>query len=179
MAAPLTTAPAQTFKRRNWIYVPDGGIADPTAPTVIELTAASALDFTRLAFREGTAQPTQNTNRVQGAARLGDDKQYERKGISSVTGGSLTWAVDPQAATATDGKKLWELWVNGPDGGFLVRRLNVARDTAPTAGQFVTVYPADIGPSLEIEVGDGEAGEVGGVCDYFIRDEIVQMVALV
>lgn len=179
MVAPFRAAAAQTFKRRNWLYVPAGGFADYTAPTALELGAASVLDFTRMAFRDGTAAPTQSTNRVQEQPRLGDDVGFERKGITQLTGGTLTYAVDPQVASGEDGKKVWEAFLDGPDGGWLVRRLNVARDTAVTVGQFVTVYPADLGPSLEVEVGDGESGEVGGTCDYFIREAIKQMVALV
>lgn len=178
MAAPLTTAPALTFKRRNWLYVPAGGFADYTAPTALELGATSVLDFTRMAFREGTTTPTQSTNRAQAAARLGDDIGFERKGITTLTGGSIVYAVDPQVAEGEDGKKVWETFLGGPDGGFLVRRLNVPRDTDVVAGQFITILPADLGPSLEVEVGEGESGEVGGSCEYFIRDEIKQMVAL-
>lgn len=178
MVAPMRAAAANTFKRRNWLYVPAGGLEDYTAPTVTELTAVSVLDFTRMAFREGTSQPTQSTNRVQAPERLGDDQNYERKGTTNVTGGQIQFAMDPQAIAASDAKKLWELWLSGPDGGFLVRRLNVARDADVTAGQFVSVYPADIGPAFELEVGAGESGEVGGLCDYFIRDEIAQVVAV-
>ena len=178
MVTPIRAAAALTFKRRNWLYVPAGGLANYKAPTLTELTAASVLDFTRMAFRDGTGQPTQSTNRVQAAERLGDDQTYERKGLTSISGGSIQFAVDPQAIAASDAKKTWELWVDGPDGGHIVRRLNVARDSDLAVGQFVTVYPADMGPCLEVEVGQGEAGEVGGICDYFIRDEIAQMVAV-
>lgn len=178
MVAPIRPAAAQTFKRRNWFYIPAGGLANYKAPTVTELTATSVLDFTRLAFRAGTGQPTQTTNRVQIPERLGDDVQYERKGLSSVAGGTIQFAVDPQVTTGADAKKLWELWLSGPDGGYIGRRLNIARDTDIVAGQFVTIYPADISPAFEIEVGEGEAGEVGGTCDYFIRGEIAQMVAV-
>lgn len=178
MAAPLRTAPALTFKRRNWLYVPAAGFADYTAPTALELGAASVLDFTRMSFRDGTTAPTQSTNRNQALPRLGDDTNFELKGVTQYTGGTLQYAVDPQAAAGTDAKKVWETFLDGPDGGFLVRRLNVPRDTAPTAGQFVTVIPADLGPSFEVEVGDGESAEVGGLCDYFIRDLVKQMVAL-
>jgi hypothetical protein len=179
MATPFRAASARTFKRRNWLYVPAGGLADYFAPTATELTAASVVDFTRMAFRDGTGQPTQTTARVEAQQRLGDDRQFENKGTTTVQGGTLQWGLDPQAPAASDGKKLWELWKEGDDGGFLVRRLNIARDTNIIAGQFVTVYPADIGPSFEVEVGDGESAEVGGVCDYFIRDEIAQGVAVV
>lgn len=176
MAAPMTHAPALTFKRRNWLYVPAGGFVDYKNPTVTELIAASVMDFTRLAFRDGTDQPSQSTERVQANQLLGDDLNYERKGVTSVTGSTLTWRTDPQAADASDGAKLWELFAAGPDGGFLVRRLNVARDTAIAATQKVSIFPADLSPALEIEVGQGSAGEVGGVSEYFIRDEIAQRV---
>ena len=178
MVAPIRPAAATTFKRRNWLYVPAGGLADYTEPTVTELTAGTVLDFTRLAFRDGTGQPTQSTNRVQAPERLGDDLNYERKGTTNVTGGQITFAVDPQVASNADGKKLWTAWLAGPDGGFLVRRLNIGRDVTVAAGQYVTVYPVDISVPFEIEVGQGEGAEVGGVADYFIRDEIAQMVTV-
>jgi hypothetical protein len=178
MAEPIRPDAALTFKRKNWFYVPAGGFADYTDPLTSELAAGSVLDFSRMAFRDGTTAPTQTTNRVRALDRLADDVNYERKGITQLTGGTLLYATDPQAVAASEAKEAWETFLGGPDGGFIVRRLNVGRAVAPTTGQFVTIYPADLGPSLELEVGEGEAAEVGGECEYFIRGPIAQMVAL-
>ena len=178
MTEPLRPSPAPTLGRENWYYVPAGGFADYTAPTALELAAASVLDFTRMAMDDGTTRPTRSTDRAESNRRLGDTSTYEIKGTTKYAGGTLTYATDPQAASGADGKKAWEKFLDGPDGGFLVRRLNVARATAPTTGQFVSVFPADLSESLLDTAGSGSAGEVVGVCDYFIRETPKQMVAL-
>lgn len=178
MAEPTRPSPALSFGRKNWFYVPSGGFVDYLAPTAAELIAASVLDFTNMAMQSGTTSPTQSTNRSQAERRVGDTRNYERKGTTQITGGTLVYAVNPQAVAASDGKKAWEKFLGGPDGGFLVNRLNVAKATVPTAGQFVSVFPADLSESLLGEVGEAESGEVVGTCEYFIRDVIKQMVAL-
>jgi hypothetical protein len=178
MTEPLRPSPAATLGRENWYYVPAGGFADYKAPTATELAAASVLDFTRMAMSDGTTAPSRSTDRAESLRRLGDDATYEVKGVTKYAGGTLTYATNPQAVAASDGKKAWEKFLDGPDGGFLVRRLNVERAIAPTTGQFVSVFPSDLSESLLTTAGSGSAGEVVGECDYFIRETPKQMVAL-
>jgi hypothetical protein len=70
-------------------------------------------------------------------------------------------AFNQQGAAASEGVLAWEKFLNSGSTvtGYLCRRTNVPKATAPAAGQFVDTYPAEIGPSLPDEEGDGEAAE--------------------
>lgn len=164
MAAPIRPASAKAFKREKWLWVP--AIADITAPTVAELAAATGLDISCYLF-DSTARPSKNTNAVTKERRICDGEQYEQIGITTYSGGELTYAVDPQAVAGSDGKKAWEKFVAGATG-FLVRRLAIDVDTDVAAGQFVDTMPAEVGPSMPTLVGEGEAAEVAGSATYVI-----------
>lgn len=174
MADPIRPAATLTHGRENWIFVPT--IADVTAPSVTEVTATSALDITRIAFAS-TGEPSQSTNRVTSERRLGDTVVFERIGDTSYTGGDMLYQFAPQAADGSDGKKMWEKIPEGTSG-FLVRRMGVARATAPTAGQFVDVYPVEFGPSIPTKSGDGESSEAAASCAFAITDQPAFNVAL-
>ena len=174
MAEPLRPAATKTFGRENWIFVPT--IADKGAPTAVEVTAASALDITRIAFGT-TGRPAQSTNRTTAERRLGDTQTYESIGTSTVTGGDLVYAFADQAAAGSDGKKLYEKIPAGTTG-YLVERVGVSRDLAPAAGQFVNVYPVEFGPSFPARAGDGESAESAMTAAFAVTDEPEINVAL-
>lgn len=174
MAEPLRPAATKTYGRENWIFVPT--IASITAPTAAEVGAASALDITRILFAS-SGRPAQSTNRVTSERRLGDTQTYESIGTSTVTGGDMLYAFADQAVAGSDGKKLYEKIPAGTTG-FLVERVGVSRATAPTAGQFVNVYPVEIGPSFPARAGDGEAGESAMTAAFAVTSEPKINVAL-
>lgn len=175
MVDPARPTGALTFARSNYYWVPT--LADYRLPTVTEMTAASVLDFTLMAFRDQTDMPSAEFNRVTALERLGDSSSFERRGMTRHTGGNLTFAVDTQAIAGSVAKKAWETWVDG-GSGFLVRRHNIPRSTAPASGHFVTVYPADVSDAIITAVGEGEAGETAGRAAYFITGEPAKLVAL-
>lgn len=174
MAEPLRPDPTKIFGRENWIFVPT--IANKTAPTALEVNAASALDVTRIAFAD-TGRPAQTTNRATAPRRLGDTKTYEFIGESSVTGGDMTYAFADQAAAASDGKKLYEKIPAGTTG-YLVERKGVARATTPAVGQFVNVYPVEFGPSFPSQNGDGEGAESAMTAAFAVTGDPAINVAL-
>lgn len=158
MAEPLRPAAAKVYTRQNWIYVPT--IASATlAPTVAEATAASSLDVTNMVFNDAAPNPEQNTNLVEQNRRLGDAALYQFVGTTTFTGGQVTFQFDSQAAALADAVKAWEKFSAGGVTGFMVRRLNVPKATAVTAGQFVHVYPCEFGPFMPTTSGDGEGAE--------------------
>lgn len=165
MAEPLRPTPAKTYGRKNWIFVPT--IASAAAPTAAELTAASALDITNIAFADGEPTPTQSTNLVAQQRRVGDTTENQFVGTTTYAGGDMTYALDPQAAALSSGVKAWETLGAGTTG-YLVRRLGVSKATAVTAGQFVDVFPVEFGPSMPTESGDGESREAAAVCTFAI-----------
>lgn len=175
MAEPLRPPSTKTFGRENWIFVP--AIASATlAPSVAEVTGASSLDITRIAFAS-TGKPTQSTNRVQNERRLGDTKQYEAIGISNVTGGDMLYAMNSQGAALSDGVKWYEKIPSGTTG-FLVQRRGVGRAVTPTSGQFVNVYPVEFGPSFPADAGDAEAAEDAMTVTFAVTNEAAIKVAI-
>lgn len=165
MAEPLRPAATKTYGKENWVFVPT--IGDITAPTVAEVTAVSALDITNIAFADGAPNPTKNTNLAAQNRRLGDTTETQFVGTTTYTGGDMTYQFAPQAATASDGVKLWEKIPEGTTG-FLVRRLGVAKATALAAGQFVDVYPVEFGPSMPTKSGDAESAEAAASVTFAI-----------
>lgn len=164
MPKPMRPDPAVTYGRENWIWVP--AIANIQTPKLTEVTATSALDITDILF-DATGDPTQSTNRVTAERRKGDTAQYERIGTTTFGGGEMLYALSPQAAAASPGKKAWELFLGGVDG-FLVRRLAVAKETDFAIGQFVDVFPNSFGPSMPTKAGAGETGEAAATCAFAI-----------
>lgn len=158
MPEPLRPAPAKTYTRENWLYLP--AIASPTlAPTVTEATAASALDITNIAFADNAPNPEVTTEMAKQNRRLGDSVIYEFVGETEITGGQVVMAFNSQAAAESDDVAAWELFAAGGVTGFLVRRLNVPKATNITAGQFVHVYPAEFGPFVPTKAGEGTSAE--------------------
>jgi hypothetical protein len=178
MAEPLRPPATKTYGRKNWIWIPTwAAYGSGTGPTAAEINSASGLDITRIVFADGAPAPTQNTNLVEQQRRWGDTQVSEFVGETKHTGGQMEYALASQAAALADGVKLWEL-IPGGTTGFIVRRLGVARATTPAAGQFVTGWAMEFGPSLEIEKGEGENAESGAMCTFGITAPPVQRVAI-
>ena len=156
MAAPIRIASTKAFQREKWVYVPT--IANINAPTAAEVTAGTVLDISCYLF-DSTGRPQQNTNRVTLDRRICDGAQYEQIGTSTYTGGEMLYAVNPQAAALSDGKKAWEKFPAGTTG-YLVRRLGMDVNTDLAAGQFVDVFPVEFGPQMPTTAGQGESSEV-------------------
>lgn len=179
MAEPLRPDATKIYGRKNYILIPTwSGYAAGTGPTVAEITSASGLDVTRILFQDGAPNPTQNTNLVEQQRRYGDTQVSQFVGETTHTGGQMDYQLSSQAAALADGVKAWEL-IGAGFTGFLVRRLGVARATTPAAGQFVTGWQIECGPSLEIEKGEGENAEAGATCMFAVLSPPVQRVAIV
>lgn len=158
MAEPLRPAPAKTYTRENWIFIPT--IASVTlAPTVAEATAAAALDVTNMAFADSAPAPEINTNLVEQNRRLGDAALFQFIGTSTFTGGQVTFQFNSQGAALSDAVKAWEKFSAGGVTGFMANRMNVPKATAVAAGQFLHVYPCEFGPFMPVKSGDGEGAE--------------------
>jgi hypothetical protein len=158
MAAPIRPAGTKFYLRSKWVFVPTGTYA-PDAPSVAILSAATALDVTKMFFAS-SATPTQTTNLAKAPKRLGDGETYEFVGESSPSFGEVRYSFNPQGAALSDGVKAFEKFPPGTTG-FLVNRLGLDRDADLAIGQFVTSYPVEFGPQQEVPEGDAEGAEVG------------------
>lgn len=178
MTEPLRPAATKTYGKKNWIWIPTwAAYTSGTGPTAAEINSASGLDITRIVFADGVPSPTQNTNLVEQQRRWGDTSISQFVGETTHTGGQMEYQMGSQAAALADGVKLWELIPEGTTG-FLVRRLGVARATTPAAGQFVTGWAVEFGPSLEIEKGEGENAESGAMVTFAVTSPPVKRVAI-
>ncbi len=144
------------YLRSKWVWVPT--LANPAAPTVAELTGASALDVTYM-FYASTATPSQSTNLATAPKRVGDGVTYQFVGESTLSIGEVRYSFDPQSAALADGRKAFEKFTPGATG-YLVNRLGINRDTDIVATQKVTCYPAECGEQQEVPEGDAEGAEV-------------------
>lgn len=166
MAEPLRPAPTKLYGRDNWVLIPT--VADINAITATEWNAASSLDITRILF-DTTSKPTQSTNRVTAARRLGDTRLGEFIGTSTVTGGDMVYAFAAQGAAMSDGKKLYEKIPEGTTA-VLANRRGLGRATNAAAGQFYNAYGVEFGPSFPADAGDGEAAESAMTVAFAIPD---------
>lgn len=158
MAAPIRPDSTKAYLRKKVVWVPKGTY-DPESPSLAILSGASALDVTKM-FYASSAQPSQSTNMARAPKRIGDGESYEFVGESQATLGDMRYSFNPQATALSDGKKAAETFVPGAEG-HLVFRYGIDRDADLATAQFVTSYPAECGPQLEVEEGDGEGAEVG------------------
>ena len=155
MAAPIRPASSKAFKREKWVFVPT--LTAPDAPSLAELGAVSALDISCYLF-ESTARPNSTTNLVAKERRVCDGETYQQVGTTTVEGGQMIAALDPQAAALSAGKKAWEKFPEGTTG-YLVRRMGIDVDTDLAIGQFVDSFPVEFGVPTPGTVGDGESRE--------------------
>ncbi|WP_370290241.1 hypothetical protein [Nocardioides sp.] len=177
MPEPLKPAAAKLFGRANWVYVPTvSGFATGTGPTVAEATASSGLDISRILF-EGGIEPTQNTNLVEQQRRFADTTVNQFIGQTTYTGGTFVFQFDQQGAAGSDGVKAWETFRLGVSGFFL-RRMNVARATNFTAGQFVDVFKVETGPAMPIAQGSGENAEGAASASFALTADPIFKVAI-
>lgn len=179
MAEPLRPTPAKLYGRENWVFIPT--IASGTlAPTVAEASGGSSLDITRIVFADGAPAPSQNTNLVDQQRRFGDTTTVQFVGTTTYVGGQMTYQFNQQAAAGDDAVKAWEKFLNssGTVTGFLAKRSNLGRATAIAAGQFVDVYPVEIGPSMPGKDGDGESAEGAAMCTFAVTSAPVFKVAV-
>lgn len=157
MAAPVRPDATKQYTRDKWVFVPAGAYA-PDNPSLAILSAASALDVTKMFFAS-SARPSQSTNLVRSPRRLGDAETYEFVGETNPTFGEVRYSFNPQGAALSTGVLAYEKFPAGTTG-WMVNRLGINRDTDLAVGQFVTSYPVEFGPQQETPEGDGEGAEV-------------------
>jgi len=156
MAAPTRPTGTKAYLRKKIIFVPTGTY-DPDSPSLAILNAATALDVTKM-FYQSSASPSQSTNMARAPKRVGDGESYEFVGETQATLGEMRYSFNQQGVALDATVKAFEKFVPGTTG-FLVFRNGIDRDTDLATGQFVTSYPCECGPQLEVDEGDAEGAE--------------------
>lgn len=126
-------------------------IADPTAPTVAELTAATSTKLECLLTQ--TFSPDATVEKAQ-LRRMCSREVRERNGLVTRTIGDLVGVYDPQDLAAAVSKAYVALTPGAT--GFLVARWGVQVDTPPTAAQLVDVIGSEIGFRAKIAAADND-----------------------
>ena len=115
-------------------------MAIPGEPTVAELGAVGVVDASFI-ITEGNWAPSAEANRGTAPRRLGSKRQFESFGAVTEAIADLVYVVDPQAASGSDEKKLYELLDDGAEL-YAVERLGLDAETDAFAiGDVVNTYP--------------------------------------
>ena len=137
--------------RESVWWVP--AIADPTAPTVAEITAGINLSCALYGFETSVDQPTTTT------AHLCDVQPVQRPGRATYSVGTLVVDDDPQRTDSTGNYEYLEVIVPGAQG-YLVRRrglLASARGADPADRPGRERLDEDVGDAVGVP-----GHEVGG-----------------
>lgn len=118
-------------------------IAVVTAPTVVEVTAAGALDSSFF-LTAGNFKPSGEQARGDDR-RVGSKQTFEALGREKSTIDDMVYIADPQAAAAAAGNKAMELFQPGVTGYFVVRYGLDAETVDFAAAQKVWVWPIIFG----------------------------------
>lgn len=144
-----------TLGKETVIWVPD--LADPNAPTVTELTGASAIN---LSFAARGFSPTGDQPATQDI-RLGTKVAGEAAGRASQSIDDITYVYDPQLVGATTPNPEVKHYDSMEPGmlGYLVDRRGLDAETvAVAADQVADVYRVELGERRPVAVdatGDG------------------------
>lgn len=154
MAAPVKPALKMALGKESYLWVP--AIANIAAPTVVELTAAGSFNLSCSLFGDQEG-PTATTNKVTLPQLLCETQTYEVNGPTQHSAPDFQASFDPQAAAGSDGKKAW---ASMPDNstGFLVRRQGVDSNTDVATGQFVDVWPGQLGVKVPTKTATDASG---------------------
>jgi hypothetical protein len=133
------------------IFVPTIGTL--TAPTVIELTGASALNlgYALRGFAPNSEQGTSDD------IRLASVQTFENPGRVKKSIDDITYVYDPQAVVPSASNKHYEtLKVNVK--GYMVDRRGVPATTAVNTGQIVDIYPVQMGDQRRVAIDPSAEG---------------------
>lgn len=155
MSVPVKPALKRAFARDRWYWVP--AIADPTAPTVAEITAATGFNLSCSLFGDTQDGFDATTDKVTLPRVNCETDVFQVNGNTTHAAPDLMVSFQPQAASGEDGKKAWESMDDLSDG-FLVRGQDLDPKVDSVAGDFVDVVPASLGVKVPTKTGNDAAG---------------------
>lgn len=134
------------------IFVP--ALANPAAPTVAELTGASAINLSCALRGFGSSTEQSSTPDI----RLCSREVFESPGRATNSLEDITYVYDPQAAAAAPTNKHYETLKSGVTGFLVDRRGLDSRTVAVAAAQKVDVFPVKFGPQRRVSVDPSAEG---------------------
>jgi hypothetical protein len=143
-------------------------IAAVATPTIVEVTAAGALDISFF-VTGGNFKPSGDQARGDDR-RVGSKQTFESLGREKSTIDDLVYIADPQAAAAAVGNKAMELFQPGVSGYFVVRYGLDAETVDFVAAQKVDIWPIIFGVQNKTQLAEN---------DEFAKITITQPVAVI
>lgn len=178
MVAPPKPQLVTANGKDSWFFVP--AIANKTAPTAAEVNAAAGMNISCYLWAEFEGV-TSSTGKVTLPRLLCEVNQYEANDVTTFTSTDLDFAMAPQAAAASDGKKAWDKFKAGGLSGFLVRRQGITADQTASeaaAGQFVDVIPVEVGKAVPGKTSTDSSGAYRATAPVAITGEPAWNVAV-
>lgn len=155
------------------IYVPT--LAVPSAPTVAELTGATALN---LGYALRGFAPASDQG-VSEDIRLASTQTFENPGRVKKSIDDVTYVYDPQAAAGVSSNKHYATLKQAVTG-FLVDRRGIPATTAVIAAQKVDVYPVQFGAQRRVAVDpSAEGGKFEVIQKPFVTGLVLEDIAVV
>lgn len=154
MAAPTKPALIKAFGAESWGFLV--AVADKSAPTAIELEAATGFNLSCSVFGEQEGI-TATTEKVTLPRLLCETTTYESNGPTSYAMADLMVSFDPQSAPASAGKKAWETMVDNANG-FLVHRLGKTSTAVFAAGDYVNIIPVQLATKTVVKTSNAPDG---------------------
>lgn len=154
MAVDLPETTKVLGTRSVWV-VPEATITDPTA--ISAATLASGFKATCFIYGDGGAV-TGEQGRGQAPPKLCEVDQREQLGRVTKSISDIQYSYKPQAADADPANAMRAALPAGTRV-YIVDRLGVLDETAPTAGQFVNAALVTLGIQNKTKTGDDEYAE--------------------
>lgn len=151
MAVPTKPAKKMANGNDSWGFVLV--VADIQVPKVTELNATGGFNLSCSVFadQEGVAS---TTSKVTLPRYLCELDEFEVNGTTSYSMADLMVSFDPQGAPASAGVKAWET-MSDNIAGFLWQRQGVTATTDLAVGQYVNVFPVQLGIKTPTKTGTG------------------------
>lgn len=179
MVAPTKPQLVVANGKDSWFYVP--AVANKNAPTALEINAGTGLNISCYLWSEFEGV-TSSTGKVTLPRLLCEINQYEANDVTTFSAADLDFAMAPQAAAASDGKKAWDKFKAGGLSGFLVQRQGITADQTASeaiAGQFVNIIPVEIGKAIPGKTGTDASGVYKATAPVAVTSEPTWNVAVV
>lgn len=151
-------------------FVP--AIADPSAPTVAELTGAGVVDLSCYLTGDGLALSVDQATISD--ERLCSTQVYGQPGRKTFTA-SVTYIDNTNSDNETDSNEAADTLIEGTSG-YLVTRRGLPYEVAPAADQKVSVWP--IGAGMPTEVAPEANSVLRTTQALYVQGEVHQKVAL-
>lgn len=144
----------RSFGNNSFWWVP--AIANINSPTVLEVNAATGFNLSCSIFGD-QAHPDASTAKVQLPRLNCETETYEVNGETNHTSPDFVVSFSPQAAAGADGKKAW-VEMTDLETGFLVRRMGKIATGDAVAGEFVDVWPGQLGVKIALQTSPDASG---------------------